>query len=166
MQKLPLGKGSAKLIVVKYPSEAGGYTPGDTWDLYVGSDNPIEKFIYHRGGPKKPSLVIATWAGYKKAGPLLISTDHRGTADGKPLRSFLFECGRQAGGVGHLGERAIGKGRPVRSIDVDLHESDLLAITTVVQELPSLGQIAICSQAVPKAAAFPADDWTAVVVRL
>src|SRR5882762_3398893 len=38
MQQLPLGNGSAELIVVKYPSE-GGYTPGDTWDLYVGKDN-------------------------------------------------------------------------------------------------------------------------------
>ena len=37
----------------------------------------------------KPSLVIATWAGYKKAGPLLISTEHRGTADGKPLHIFI-----------------------------------------------------------------------------
>jgi hypothetical protein len=27
-----------------------------------------------------------TWADYKKAGPLLISTDHRGPADEKPLR--------------------------------------------------------------------------------
>ena len=85
MQKLPLGKGSAKRVVVKYPSE-GGYTPGDTWELYVGSDDRVEEFVYHRGGPKKPSVVIATWAGYKKAGPILISTDRRGTADGKPLR--------------------------------------------------------------------------------
>ena len=30
MQKLPHGKGSAKKIVVTYPS-AGGYTPGDVW---------------------------------------------------------------------------------------------------------------------------------------
>ena len=88
MQKLPLGKGSAKRVVVKYPSE-GGYTPGDTWELYVGSDNRVEEFIYRRGGSEKPSIVIASWAGYKKAGPLLISTDHRGTADGKPLR-LLF----------------------------------------------------------------------------
>ena len=85
MQALPLGSGSAKLISVKYPSD-GGYTPGDTWDLYVGKDNRVEQFAYHRGGPKKPSVVIATWEGYKKAGPLLISTDHRGTADGQPLR--------------------------------------------------------------------------------
>jgi len=85
MQKLPIGSCTARLVVVKYPAEGGGYTPGDTWDLYVGKDNRVEQMVYHRGGPKKPSLVTVTWAGHKKAGPLLISTDHRGTADGKPL---------------------------------------------------------------------------------
>ena len=40
---------------------------------------------FHHGGDKKPSLVKASWTGYKKAGPLLVSTEHRGTADGKPL---------------------------------------------------------------------------------
>ena len=88
-QKLPLGKGTAKLVSVKYPAEAGGYTPGDTWDLYVGSDGRVVQFIYHRGGPKKPSNVTTTWAGYKKAGPLVISTEHRGTADGKPAHIFF-----------------------------------------------------------------------------
>jgi len=88
-QKLPLGKGSAKLVTVKYPK--GGYTPGDTWDLYVGSDNRIEEMVYHRGDPKSPvpGIVIVTWAGYKKAGPLLFSTDHRGTAVGKPMHLFF-----------------------------------------------------------------------------
>jgi hypothetical protein len=84
MQKLPIGKGTAEKVVVKYPSNVG-YTPGDTWDLYVGSDARIQAMVYHRGGPKKPSLVTASWAGYKMAGPLLVSTDHRGTADGAPL---------------------------------------------------------------------------------
>lgn len=84
MQKLPVGQGSADKVVVKYPSDVG-YTPGDTWELYVGKDNRIEQMVYHRGGPKKPSLVIATWAGYKKAGSLLVSTEHRGTADGGAL---------------------------------------------------------------------------------
>ncbi len=85
MHKLPVGGASAERIVVKYPSE-GGYAPGDTWELYVGANKRIEEFIYHRGGTKKPGIVIATWADYKKAGPLLISMDHRGTADEKPLR--------------------------------------------------------------------------------
>jgi hypothetical protein len=89
-QPLPLGNGSADLISVKYSSD-GGYTPGDTWDLYVGKDNRVEQFVYHRGGAKKPSLVIATWEGYKKAGPLLISTDHNGTADGNTLRIFISD---------------------------------------------------------------------------
>jgi hypothetical protein len=91
MQKLPLGKGSAEKVVVKYPAEAGGYTPGDTWELYVGKDNRVQEFIYRRGGPKKPGVVIASWAGYKKAGPLLVSTEHRGTADGNPLHLFFSD---------------------------------------------------------------------------
>jgi len=86
MKKLPIGTGSAKLVSVKYPAEAGGYTPGDTWDLYIGPDNRVKAMVYHRGGDKKPSLVTASWVGYKKAGPLLFSTEHRGTADGKPLQ--------------------------------------------------------------------------------
>jgi hypothetical protein len=91
MKKLPIGKGSATLVVMKYPPEAGGFTPGDTWDLYLGANGRIEAMTYHRGGPKKPSLVTVSWAGYKKAGPLLISTEHPGTADGKPFRVFFTD---------------------------------------------------------------------------
>ncbi len=88
MQKLPLGKGSAEKVAVKYSSD-GGYTPGDTWELYVGTDGRIRELVFHHGGTVKPSVVIATWADYKKAGPLLLSLDHRGTADGKPFRLFF-----------------------------------------------------------------------------
>jgi hypothetical protein len=90
MRQLPVGNGSAQLVTVKYPSD-GGYTPGDTWDLYIGKDNRVEQFVYHRGGAKKPSVVTTTWEGYKKAGPLLISTDHHGTADGNPVRIFISD---------------------------------------------------------------------------
>jgi hypothetical protein len=99
-QKLPIGTGTAKLVTVKYPMEAGGYTPGDTWDLYVGPDGRVIQFVYHRGGDKKPSKVTATWAGYKKAGPLLVSTDHRGTADGKPLHLFISNVAVKLAGSG------------------------------------------------------------------
>jgi len=85
MEKLPLGKGTADHLVVKYPSNVG-YTPGDTWELFIGPDNRVQEFIYRRGGPKKPSIVIASWTDYKKAGPLLVATDHQGSADGKPFR--------------------------------------------------------------------------------
>ncbi len=73
LHKLPLGNGSAELVAVRYPND-GGYTPGDTWKLYVGKDKRVEQFVYHRSGP-----------------PLLISTEHRGTADGKPLHIFLSD---------------------------------------------------------------------------
>jgi len=90
MKKLPIGAGTARLVAVKYPNE-GGYTPGDTWELYMGKDNRVAQFIYRRGGAKKPSVVISSWTGYKKAGPLLVSTEHRGTADGNPLHLWLTD---------------------------------------------------------------------------
>jgi hypothetical protein len=90
-KKLPIGAGTATLVSVKYPAEAGGYTPGDTWDLYVGTDYRVKQFVYHRGGDKKPKLVTATWAGYKKAGGILFSTEHRGNADGKPLHLWITD---------------------------------------------------------------------------
>jgi len=90
MKELPLGNGSAELLSVRYPSD-GGYTPGDTWDLYIGKDNRVQLLVYHRGGPKKPSLVTSTWEGYQKAGPLLISTDHHGNADGNNIRIFISD---------------------------------------------------------------------------
>jgi hypothetical protein len=80
MQKLPLGKGSAEKVEVKYPSD-GGYTPGDTWDLYIGPDRRVQEFAYHRGGHGQPKLVTAKWEDYKKAGPLLISTSRPGKAN-------------------------------------------------------------------------------------
>ena len=90
MQKLPLEKGSARKVVVKYPS-SGGYTPGDTWDLYVGTDGRIRELFFHRGGSVKPSTFVAKYADHRKAGPLLLSLDHRGKADGKPARVFFTD---------------------------------------------------------------------------
>jgi len=83
---------------VKYPSEGGGYTPGDTWELYLDADKRVEQMLYRRGGPKKPSVVTVTWTDYKKAGPLLIATDHRGTADGQPLRIFFSDVAVKVAG--------------------------------------------------------------------
>jgi len=75
---------------MKYPSE-GGYQPGDTWELYVGPDKRIEEIVYIRGAANPPHHVTGIYAGYKKAGPLLISTDHPGTADGKSFRITIAD---------------------------------------------------------------------------
>lgn len=89
-QKLPIGGGTARKVAMKYPSE-GGYQPGDTWDLYVGADKRIEAITYHRGAANPPHLVTGEYAAYKKAGPLLISTDHPGIIDGKPFRITITD---------------------------------------------------------------------------
>jgi len=88
MQKLPLGKGSARKVVVQYPS-SGGYHPGDAWALFVGPDNQIRELAFKFGGSAKPGGFLATWEGYKKAGPVLVSTEHRGKADGNPFKAHL-----------------------------------------------------------------------------
>ena len=90
MFNLPLGGGTAELVPIKYPADTG-YTPGDTWDLYIGKDNRVVYFDYHRGGAKPPSRVFATWSSYKKAGPLLFATEHSGRADGKPFHLVISD---------------------------------------------------------------------------
>jgi hypothetical protein len=87
----PLGKIPAERIVVKYA--ASGYSPGDTWELFVGPDKRILEMRYHRAVPVSgvPSLVMAKWEGYEKAGPLLVSTDHPGTGDGHPFRITITD---------------------------------------------------------------------------
>jgi hypothetical protein len=91
MHETPLGKTSARQIVAKYA--ASGYSPGDTWELYVGPDHRVEEMTYHRAVPVPglPNVVNAKWAGHKKVGPLLIATDHPGTADGTPIHLSLSD---------------------------------------------------------------------------
>jgi hypothetical protein len=88
VHEMPISKKAARRVLVKYPPH-GGYSPGDTWELYVGEDKRLEEFIYHRAGAGFPKVYTGTWEGYEKAGPLLLATDHEGTTDdGKPLRVF------------------------------------------------------------------------------
>lgn len=91
--RLPMGGSSARRVVMTYPPEGGSYTPGDTWEMYVGPDNLIQQLLWRRG-PGKPIIVksvIAKSLDYKKVGPLVLSLDHRGTGDGKPLRIFFTD---------------------------------------------------------------------------
>jgi hypothetical protein len=87
-QKLPLGKGTAEKVVVKYPSDVG-YTPGDTWGLYVDPDGRIRALEFQHGGKAPPKVFLATYSDYKKAGPLLFELGRRGKADGSPARIWF-----------------------------------------------------------------------------
>ena len=90
--KLSLGKGSARRVVVTYPSE--GYSPGDIWELFVGTNNRIREWIYNHGG--SPQWIgVWSWEDYKRAGPLLVSLNHPGKRDGKPVRVFFSDVAVQ-----------------------------------------------------------------------
>jgi hypothetical protein len=65
LYNLPVGSGMAELVAVKYRGRRRLHA-GDTWELYVGKDGRAEYFVYHRGGAKKPSLLLATWGGQKR----------------------------------------------------------------------------------------------------
>ena len=89
-------------------AKAGGEIPlrqglfaGRYLDIYVGADGRAQEFVYHRGGPKKPSVVIAPWTEYKKAGPLLFSLDHQSKADDAPVHIFLSNVAVKMTGSGN-----------------------------------------------------------------
>lgn len=91
-------KGKVRKVVVSYPKTGGGYTPGDMYDLFVGADNKVVAWTFHHGGAEKPTLTV-TWADYKMAGPILISTDHRGTLQDKPFRLFFSDVAVKLAGT-------------------------------------------------------------------
>lgn len=70
----PIGRKQMRCLEVKYPPSAGGYTPGDIFELYIGKDDLIHEWIYREGGKKDGRAL--TWEGYKNYGSLNISTLH------------------------------------------------------------------------------------------
>ena len=67
--RLPIGDGQGRRIVVTYPAE-GGYTPGDVYELFVGSDFRLMQWIYHKGGADTPTR-MSTWEDHRRIGPVV-----------------------------------------------------------------------------------------------
>ncbi|MFP4305771.1 MAG: hypothetical protein ACLFRG_01225 [Desulfococcaceae bacterium] len=78
-QPLPLSDGRADRVTVQFPGEKG-YTPGDAYDLFYGPTYRIQEWVYRKGGAAKPTRAT-TWEAHAKAGPILLSLDHRGEND-------------------------------------------------------------------------------------
>jgi hypothetical protein len=72
----PLGAGQARLIEVRYPP-AGGYTPGDVYELFIDDNGMIAEWVYRRGGDAKPTR-MTTWEDHRRLGPLMVARDHHG----------------------------------------------------------------------------------------
>lgn len=50
--------GTTRRLAVRYPAE-GGYTPGDTYVLYLDADGLPVAWAYHPGGAEEPKLVTS-----------------------------------------------------------------------------------------------------------
>jgi len=73
---LPIGSGVTTKVRVIYP-DAGGYTPGDVYELYLDENYMILEWIYRRGGSEDPTR-ITTWEDNTQFGPITISLNHLG----------------------------------------------------------------------------------------
>lgn len=82
-QPLPIGDGTATRITVQYP-EAGGYTPGDAYDIYVGKDGYVTHWVFRQGGQAEPSLAT-TWEDHQRVGPIVVPTRFKSGDDGFEL---------------------------------------------------------------------------------
>lgn len=82
---MPLGgEPAASRVTAAFPSE-GGYTPGDTYELYFADqgddagDGLIDQWRYISG--RSDNSLATTWEDHVRLGPIVISTTHR-NADG------------------------------------------------------------------------------------
>lgn len=66
-------------LVINFKSE-GGYTPGDTYKLYINEDFKIEEWSFFPSESEEPRIINA-WDNYKTYEGISISTDRR-NADG------------------------------------------------------------------------------------
>lgn len=62
-------------LVINFKEE-GGYTPGDTYKLYINEDFKIEEWSFFPSGSEEPRIINA-WDNYKIYEGLSISTDRR-----------------------------------------------------------------------------------------
>ncbi|WP_303317115.1 hypothetical protein Q4Q34_02525 [Flavivirga abyssicola] len=71
----PISKTEMNKITLTY-SEKGGYTPGDAYDIYYGSDYLIKEWIFREGNSNEPSM-ITTFENYKDFNGIKIALDHK-----------------------------------------------------------------------------------------
>jgi hypothetical protein len=74
-QNPPLGGAKSRHVVVTFPP-AGGYTPGDVYEIYLDDNYRLTQWVYRKGGSVEPTRTT-TWESHRQAGPLVLSLDHK-----------------------------------------------------------------------------------------
>ncbi|MCG9970863.1 hypothetical protein [Christiangramia crocea] len=72
--KAPISEKEMKMLTVSYPSE-GGYTPGDSYDIYFDEDYMIREWVYKSSDGQRESP--STWEDYKDFDGIKIATMHK-----------------------------------------------------------------------------------------
>lgn len=71
----PISKTPMQQLTIVYGNE-GGYTPGDAYDFYFGSDYIIKEWVFRRGNQSEASTVT-TWEDYVDTNGLKIAKMHK-----------------------------------------------------------------------------------------
>ncbi len=70
----PISGKEMKMLTVSYPSE-GGYTPGDSYDIYFNDDYMIQEWVYKPSGGG--GNMATTWEDYRDFDGVKIARSHK-----------------------------------------------------------------------------------------
>lgn len=70
----PISGKEMQMITVSYPSE-GGYTPGDSYDIYFDDDYMIQEWVYKSSGGNRE--MATTWEDYEDFKGIKIAKSHK-----------------------------------------------------------------------------------------
>ncbi|MCB0457308.1 MAG: hypothetical protein R2776_02545 [Flavobacteriaceae bacterium] len=79
----PISKETLNVLTITYPSE-GGYTPGDAYDFYYGSDFLIKEWVFREKNSPSPSLVY-TWEDTQEIAGINFCTMHKDSTGTKKI---------------------------------------------------------------------------------
>ncbi|MDX1760802.1 MAG: hypothetical protein R3218_01470 [Christiangramia sp.] len=74
MSSAPISGKEMQMLTVKYPSE-GGYTPGDSYDIYFDEDHMIREWVYKSSGGGRE--MATTWEDYEDFKGVKIAKMHK-----------------------------------------------------------------------------------------
>ena len=75
-QRAPLSKTDMTEVVIRYVS-GKGYTPNDTYKLYVDDNRVVREWSYLKGG-REPPARTTTWSDYRRIGGVDLSLMREG----------------------------------------------------------------------------------------
>lgn len=80
MQTAPISGKQMRKLAIHY-NKTDGFTPGDSYDIFIDENNRLQEWAFHKGGAAEPSLQT-TWQDYETFKGMELAKEHR-SKDGK-----------------------------------------------------------------------------------